>query len=737
MVHRSRHNNRLFYWQPLGRKISGRDAAAGYASVVYCEGDVKLEGELMGFKRFWLAIILIILNTITPYKVYSATITQQNIYIDWVSVKSYSASGVDTTTTLASELGCSSVSDVPLTSASSFIVNQDIAIPGAGTGGAELIANITAINANTVTISPATSCTTPVVIGTTVYHDDTQAIKDAIATGKNVYIPEGNYNVTNWGDDSTAIILSNHGQTIEGANNTYNSPYYGAVLLVRSTATNMMRVTGNSVAIRRVGFQRSGNSDSTAGAVISISNGTDACATAANRIAYPTLEDIFIQGPYGNSPRFYDGIRVEESNRGYYHNIKMSNILGRGVVIDTESPCGDNYFNNVAVYGDGSANTSIGMLITDADYNRYDNLKFVSLGQCLKLDPTNTNMYAQQFTEIGCENSIGTSSTEAAIQIGDTGTYTTLYTILDSVEVNGGTTGYSQPGIKINTYALRTIVTNSQVREMYGNGIEIRGDYATVSNNVAYNNGDAASEYGIANYSVANGNSIVGNIVYGSGTLAGGPDNAEIFCQGATPNPIVSIVGNYVEDGEITNNCTAYTAGNTEYDPRFKKSNIDMESDGDVGILTNLSIGTITPGAADGDVGVLSMSTGTAPTTSPADVVQLWASDVGGVAGDHGLYIKGELAVTHVIGQYMGLATTTPSSTLQIGEALDSSSTYIQIDTLLNDLGGPPEAADCSTSLEVGRLIISTRYTATSEFRLWVCTKTSSSTYAWKYTVLN
>jgi len=63
---------------------------------------------------------------------------------------------------------------------------------------------------------------------------------------------------------------------------------------------------------------------------------------------------------------------------------------------------------------------------------------------------------------------------------------------------------------------------------------------------------------------------------------------------------------------------------------------------GNVGVATN-TFGTAA-------VGVLGLGTATAPTTSPVDVVQLWAADINAVAGEHGLHIRDELGGVYKIG---------------------------------------------------------------------------------------
>ena len=61
---------------------------------------------------------------------------------------------------------------------------------------------------------------------------------------------------------------------------------------------------------------------------------------------------------------------------------------------------------------------------------------------------------------------------------------------------------------------------------------------------------------------------------------------------------------------------------------------------------------------------------GTAPTTSPADVVQQWVADLNGVAGDAALHVRTEDGTQHVLGSKVGIGTVSPVSTLHVNGSL-------------------------------------------------------------------
>jgi len=74
----------------------------------------------------------------------------------------------------------------------------------------------------------------------------------------------------------------------------------------------------------------------------------------------------------------------------------------------------------------------------------------------------------------------------------------------------------------------------------------------------------------------------------------------------------------------------------------------------------NVGIGTTTFGTSA--AGVLGIGNGTAPTTSPADIVQIWSADVGGSAGTAGLHLRTEDGQTIVLGSSSSIGNATPNN---------------------------------------------------------------------------
>ena len=64
--------------------------------------------------------------------------------------------------------------------------------------------------------------------------------------------------------------------------------------------------------------------------------------------------------------------------------------------------------------------------------------------------------------------------------------------------------------------------------------------------------------------------------------------------------------------------------------------------------------------------GVLSIKSGTAPSTSPADAVQMWSADRGATVGKAGLHIRSEDGTSHVFSDFSGIGTVSPTTRLHV-----------------------------------------------------------------------
>ena len=86
---------------------------------------------------------------------------------------------------------------------------------------------------------------------------------------------------------------------------------------------------------------------------------------------------------------------------------------------------------------------------------------------------------------------------------------------------------------------------------------------------------------------------------------------------------------------------------------------------------------------------VIALSNGTAPTTSPADAVQVYSADRGGTAGKAGLHIRTEDGTTHVFSDRVGIGTATPSADIHVVSSV-SEDPVVMIENT-NDDNKPPK----------------------------------------------
>lgn len=78
----------------------------------------------------------------------------------------------------------------------------------------------------------------------------------------------------------------------------------------------------------------------------------------------------------------------------------------------------------------------------------------------------------------------------------------------------------------------------------------------------------------------------------------------------------------------------------------------------------NIGVFTVSVGATAQKV--ISLGSGTAPTTSPPDINQMWVADRGGVAGKAALHLRTEDGTSHVFGDFVGLGTLSPGEILDV-----------------------------------------------------------------------
>ena len=96
----------------------------------------------------------------------------------------------------------------------------------------------------------------------------------------------------------------------------------------------------------------------------------------------------------------------------------------------------------------------------------------------------------------------------------------------------------------------------------------------------------------------------------------------------------------------------------------------------------NLLLGLTTHGT--GLAKGLVLASGTAPSTVPADAVQMWVEDRAGVAGKGSLLMRVEDNTSHVFGDLVGLGRVTPEASLHVEQTTTSGALAAKLETFSN-----------------------------------------------------
>ena len=219
-----------------------------------------------------------------------------------IKVKGAGASGADLNTTITSGAGTftlvlgtnclttvtsanvnsigsipSSSSTLTVASTTGWVTGEGIDVAGAGAAGADLITTVTVTSGTVLSLGANTSTGGPynnVVIN----HDDTAALNAAFASGQNVRIPAGQFNVYATGANSTALTLSLP-VTVQcagvGIYSYYSGPNYGTWIWNRGTVYNTLAVTGGTgTSLYNCGIHQAVDITPTAGYGLVLGNGT-------------------------------------------------------------------------------------------------------------------------------------------------------------------------------------------------------------------------------------------------------------------------------------------------------------------------------------------------------------------------------------------------------------------------------------------------------------------------------
>lgn len=117
---------------------------------------------------------------------------------------------------------------------------------------------------------------------------------------------------------------------------------------------------------------------------------------------------------------------------------------------------------------------------------------------------------------------------------------------------------------------------------------------------------------------------------------------------------VEAFVDGTISSGNVPTRVSIITGSN--WTDRLERVRVNYQ--GNIG-FNQLSFGTSA-------LKVIAIGAGTAPTTSPADAIQMWVADTSSVAGKAGLHIRAEDGGSHVFGNYVGINTILPQTTLDV-----------------------------------------------------------------------
>ncbi len=266
---------------------------------------------------------------------------------DILNVKWFGAAGGVAVTQIGQGVSIT-IGTTALTTSSNFFLSSDVGktlrVVGAGPLSSYLTATITAYSSATaVTLSTPAGTTALGTVLVVLRSDDTAAIQAAITyanttrTAKNVFIPAGNYLVSN--------IIIPFGMTVFGENGSNEVGISGSCLWqMPGSNTSLIKVTGNLVSFTKRNFwwgtirdlSLQGCASNTAGYGISLrsdfSGRTGGTSTDANT---PTaLQDTAILENLSIAYFKDGGIEMPDGgDPGYLQNIKLQRNGGPGITI--------------------------------------------------------------------------------------------------------------------------------------------------------------------------------------------------------------------------------------------------------------------------------------------------------------------------------------------------------------------------------------------------------------------
>lgn len=292
----------------------------------------------------------------------------------------YNCAGIATTTTGTISSGTRSL---VVASNTGWSPNMGIAVANAGAGGTtELITKVTGIAGTTFTLDPSGPAASATATGQAVSHDDTACFLAAKASGKNVHLRLGTYNLTGEILIDVPMMWTGEGGVVDP--HVYSAGYKSTaprtVIQNRGTTNNMLRINSSGVKIAGIGLQQASGITPTAGYALVMGD-------PSAYLTEITIDGIAVLNTYGGLSigNGGDGHVLEATIQNSYF-WSLLNPTNGFIYVNNPGPAGDIHLrgNFVKVFQGLALNIAV------ADASTYTDNKFnecnisLSLG-CIKI----------------------------------------------------------------------------------------------------------------------------------------------------------------------------------------------------------------------------------------------------------------------------------------------------------------------------------------------------------------
>ena len=273
--------------------------------------------------------------------------------------------------------------------------------------------------------------------------DDSVAWAAAVATGRNIYIPEG-YSILT----STGVTLA-QGQAIKGdswirvteTGSAGRAPNGGSNIIWGATTGNCISISAAFASnyLSHISVVQKVGTTPTSGAGISVGDNT-------NRVYNVLLENVVVNGCYNGFHIF------GKVNSNVYVNCCAWTYVNAGIYINSAVPYGGGFWMGTYVYGHSTQSiNSVGILCDSFDTCLMANTTIAGGGKGMWLRGNVGICYQMTITNLVIENQIGNSP----LQIGD-GTYGSQDCIISGLHIWDNTATYA---MVIGAQSTRTTIS--------------------------------------------------------------------------------------------------------------------------------------------------------------------------------------------------------------------------------------------------------------------------------------